>query len=74
MTRDAPDALVRAVARSLRKDPAGRPTTIAVLREPLRQAAKNADWPAALIAEPALPAEEPRRRVWRLPLPFRRAR
>ncbi|MCS6803179.1 MAG: hypothetical protein RMM58_14210 [Chloroflexota bacterium] len=72
MTPEAPDELVRAVARSLRKDPAGRPTTIAVLRAPLRHAAKSADWPVASLAEPALPPEEPRRRRWQWRLPFRR--
>jgi serine/threonine-protein kinase len=72
MTADAPEALVRAVARSLRKDPAGRPTTLAVLREPLQQAAKNATWPAASVASPRLPEDPPRRRGWRLRLPFRR--
>ena len=75
MTREAPDALTQAVARSLRKDPAGRPTTIAVLREPLHQAAKNADWPVPSIAVPALAEEQPRPAGgWRMRLPFRRSR
>ncbi|MCL6647290.1 MAG: hypothetical protein K6U89_03005 [Chloroflexi bacterium] len=70
----APPALVAVVARSLRKDPAGRPTSLAALREPLLQVAAEATWPAALPAEPALDprpaAPAPRRR---LRLPFRRA-
>ncbi|MFN8533021.1 MAG: hypothetical protein U0556_05710 [Dehalococcoidia bacterium] len=73
VSRDAPDGLVQAVARCLRKDPAGRPTTIAFLRDPLHQAARNADWPAPATVGPALPADEPeRRRRWKLRLPFGR--
>ncbi len=44
----APDSLVKLVARCLRKDPAGRPTTVGQLREALSQAASEAVWPTRL--------------------------